>query len=80
MKGLYLVGVLRRPLPNDLGVACARVIEADYLPTTFDNGVNIHPKNLRIGASVAMRSCKQQLREVNLQKETRFRLWLGTRR
>jgi hypothetical protein len=59
---------------------CARVIEAERLATTFDDGVNIHPNNLRVSAGVAMRSCKQQLKEVNLQKETGFRLWLGTRR
>jgi peptidoglycan-associated lipoprotein len=32
-----------------------RLIEADYLVTTFDNGVNNHQNNLRIGAGLVMR-------------------------
>jgi outer membrane immunogenic protein len=32
-----------------------RLIEADYLVTTFDNAANNHQNNLRIGAGVAIR-------------------------
>jgi peptidoglycan-associated lipoprotein len=32
-----------------------RLIEADYLPTTFDNGSNNHQNNIRIGAGVVFR-------------------------
>jgi peptidoglycan-associated lipoprotein len=32
-----------------------RLIEADYLVTTFDNGVNNHQNNLRIGAGLVVR-------------------------
>ena len=32
-----------------------RLVEADYLVTTFDNGVNNHQNNLRIGAGVVLR-------------------------
>ena len=32
-----------------------RLIEADYLVTTFDNGTNNHQNNLRIGAGVVVR-------------------------
>jgi peptidoglycan-associated lipoprotein len=32
-----------------------RLIEADYLPTTFDNGSNNHQNNFRIGAGVVFR-------------------------
>jgi hypothetical protein len=31
-----------------------RLIEADYLLTTFDNGSNNHQNNLRIGAGVVV--------------------------
>ncbi|MGD0857705.1 MAG: hypothetical protein ABR912_00165 [Terracidiphilus sp.] len=36
-----------------------RLIEADYLLTTFDNGTNNHQNNLRIGAGVVMRFGKR---------------------
>jgi peptidoglycan-associated lipoprotein len=32
-----------------------RLVEADYLVTTFDNGANNHQNNLRIGAGLVMR-------------------------
>jgi hypothetical protein len=32
-----------------------RLVEADYLPTTFANGVNGRQNNPRIGAGVAVR-------------------------
>jgi peptidoglycan-associated lipoprotein len=32
-----------------------RLVEADYLLTTFDNGVNDHQNNLRIGAGLVVR-------------------------
>jgi len=32
-----------------------RLLEADYLVTTFDNGVNDHQNSLRLGAGVVMR-------------------------
>jgi peptidoglycan-associated lipoprotein len=36
-----------------------RLIEADYLVTTFDNGINNHQNNLRITAGVVMRFGKR---------------------
>ena len=32
-----------------------RLVEADYLVTTFDNGSNNHQNNLRVGAGVVLR-------------------------
>ena len=32
-----------------------RLVEAAYLATTFDNGVNNHRNNLRIGAGLVLR-------------------------
>lgn len=32
-----------------------RLVKADYLAATFDNGINGHQNNLRIGAGVVMR-------------------------
>jgi peptidoglycan-associated lipoprotein len=32
-----------------------RLIEADYMPTTFDNGSNNHQNNIRIGAGIVFR-------------------------
>jgi peptidoglycan-associated lipoprotein len=42
----------------DLGVNrrfSFRLVEADYLVTTFDNGVNDHQNNLRLSAGVVLR-------------------------
>ena len=47
----------RRRYVLDLGVNqrfSLRLTEADYLVTTFDNGVNNHLNILRIGAGVAI--------------------------
>jgi len=32
-----------------------RAIQAEYLPTTFDNGSNNHQNNMRIGSGVLLR-------------------------